>query len=248
MFRRIFGIAAWLVVLGVAGYQLGFKQWRQRWAANPDESTEEMPGDDLVPDAEFHQTMALTIDAPPKAVWPWLVQMGYGRGGWYSYDSIDMLGHSTHELRPELQELHLGQVMPVGPAIGFRVEALEPERALVLYGDNELFEHAQWEVRGTGEDTAGLKFVDALSKANMSDFAVSWAFVLEPIEGGRTRLLERFRTRSTPGPAGAIVKPFIDVGHFMMTRKQMLGIKERVEEFNGEIVETRPEEVVATTT
>jgi hypothetical protein len=245
MFRRILSIAAWLVVLGVAGYQLGFKQWRERWQAKPDESVRDMPGDDLVPDAEFKQTMALTIDAPPKAVWPWLVQMGYGRGGWYSYDSIDMLGNSSRELRPELQELHVGQMLPVGPGIGFRVEVIEPDHALVLYGDQELFEHAQWDTGGAAEETPGLKFVDVLSRANMSDFAVSWSFILEPIDGGRTRLLERFRARRTPGPAAAIVGPLIDVGHFLMTRRQMLGLRERVEEFDGEISEAPPEEVIA---
>jgi hypothetical protein len=247
MFRRIFGIAAWLVVLGVAGYQLGFKPWRERWQADPEESADRLPGDDLVPDAQFMQTMALTIDAPPKAVWPWLVQMGYGRAGWYSYDSIDMLGNSSRELLPELQELHVGQLLPVGPGIGFRVEVLEPEHALVLYGDQQLFEHAQWEVGETSDETPGLKFVDALSRANMSDFAVSWAFILEPIEGGRTRLLERFRARRTPGPAAAVVGPLIDVGHFLMTRRQMLGIRQRVEEFNGDIVKAAPEEVVTVT-
>jgi hypothetical protein len=235
MIRRIIGLIAWAAMLAVISYEYGYKPWRKRWQASEDEASRPLPGDDIVKDPEFDQTMAVTVDAPPSAIWPWLLQVGYGRGGWYSYDVIDMRGESADEIRPELQELRVGQVVPIAPNIGFRVEVLEPERALVLFGSGELIEEQQRAaaILEAGEKAEGLspslKMVGALSDANMTDFQMSWAFVLEPIEHGRTRLLERFRTRVTPGPATAVISPLIDIGHFLMTRRQLLGIKQRAE-------------------
>jgi hypothetical protein len=235
MVSRIATFTTGAVMTAVAGYELAYKPWRQRWLASAEESATSLPGDELVPDADFAQTMAATIAAPPSAVWPWLLQMGYGRAGWYSYDAIDMLGHSARQIVPELQGLEVGQRVPVAPDIGFQVAVLEPERALVLYGDDELFggqEPAEREGAGgrhADGETAGMRLAGVLSQASMREFRVSWAFALEPLEGDRTRLLERFRTRSTPGPAAALVRPIIDQGHFLMTRKQMLGIRERAE-------------------
>ena len=232
MVRRVVGLAAGAAILAIVGHRSVYQPWRRRWYARADESSRPLPGDELVPDAEFDQTMAVTIGAPPSAVWPWLLQMGYGRGGWYSYDAIDMLGHSVRALRPDLQDLHPGDMMPFAPDMGFRVDIVQPERALVLYADDRLAradEARTSEDPGGAGETAGMRMTGVLASANMTQFAVSWAFVLEPIEGGRTRLLERFRTRSTPGPAAAIVGPVIDHGHFLMTRKHMLGLKVRAE-------------------
>jgi hypothetical protein len=238
MRRFIIALAA-AAASAAAGYQLVYKPWRRQWYASRDEAARPLPGDDLVPDADFNETMAITIDASPSTVWPWLLQVGYGRGGWYSYDVIDMRGHSAREIRPELQDLQVGQMVPFAPGMGFRVDVLEPERALVLYGDDSV---SAQQAPATGEEGAGgpveeqgagLKMTGVLAQANMSAFAVSWAFVLEPLDGGRTRLLERFRTRTTPGPAASIVGPLIGHGHFLMTRKQMLGIKERAEMLAG---------------
>jgi hypothetical protein len=232
MLRRVVGLAAGAATIAILGHRFVYEPWRRRWYAGPDESSRPLPGDELVPDAEFDQTMAVTIGAPPSSVWPWLLQMGYGRGGWYSYDAIDMLGHSVRDLRPDLQDLHAGDMMPFAPNIGFRVDVLQPERALVLYADDKLA--GPHEARTTEDpdgagETAGMRMTGVLASANMTEFAVSWAFALDPLEGGRTRLLERFRTRSTPGPAAAIVGPVIDHGHFLMTRKHMLGLKARAE-------------------
>ena len=252
MRRLILGITAGAAVSAVAGYQLAYKPWRRQWEASPEESERPFPGDDIVTDTDFVDTMAVTIDAPPSAVWPWLLQMGYGRGGWYSYDAIDMLGHSTREILPDLQDLRVGQFIPFAPKVGFRVDVLEPGRALVLYLDDELVKQQEQAARAAeagGEpveaESAGLKVVGGLAGANMSSFRVSWAFVLEPLDGDRTRLLERFRTRSAPGPAAAITGPLIDHGHFLMTRKQLLGIKERVEMPAGTHLSLEDTEVVA---
>jgi hypothetical protein len=232
---RIVVLTAGVAVSAVVAYRLAYIPWRQRWQASQEESAKSLPGDELVPDADLNQTLAVTIDAPRSAVWPWLLQMGYGRGGWYSYDAIDMLGHSTYELRAELQAPHVGELIPFAPKMGFRVEVVEPDRALVLYADDKLAKQGQRAGRETSdaepteEAAAGIKMTGLLAQANMTEFQVSWAFVLDPLEGGRTRLLERFRTRTTPGPAAAITGPVIGHGHFLMTRKHMLGIKERAE-------------------
>jgi len=245
MIKWIVGLTAGVVISAAAGYTLVLGPSRRRWSADPDESAMPLPGDDLVPLADFNETMAVTIDAPPSAVWPWLLQLGYGRGGWYSYDVIDMRGHSTREIQPELQDLRAGEMVPFAPGMGFRVDVLEPERALVLYGDDRVSAEAPDMDAGsrdgerTGETGVGLKMTGVLAQANMREFQVSWAFVLVPLDGGRTRLLERFRTRSTPGPAAAIVGPLIGIGHFLMTRKQMLGIKGRAE-MPAVAISTRP--------
>lgn len=254
MLKWIAGLTAGLAVSAVAGYQLAYKPWRRQWEASPDESARTLPGDELVPDAGFIETTAVTIDVPPSAVWPWLMQMGYGRAGWYSYDAIDMQGHSAREIRPELQDLRVGQLIPVAPRMGFRVDVLEPERALVLYNDNELVDQQRAaEAHAAGGEPAeqlvpGLRMAGGLSQATMSDFRVSWAFVLDPLEGGRTRLLERFRAWTTPGPAAAIAGPVMDLGLFLMTRRQLIGIKERAEMAAGIVPAPESTEANAATT
>jgi len=234
MVRRILVLATGVVALVAVAHELGMKPWRRRWLANPDESARVLPGDLIVPDADFSQTMAITIDAPPAAVWPWLLQLGYGRAGWYSYDAIDMRGRSSREIRPELQQLSVGGSVPFAPGLEFRVEALEPERALVLSADSEALA-----APGSGSpepgaepaerEGAALGLVGKLADANAGAFRMTWAFVLEPVDTGRTRLLERFRTRATPGPATVFVRPIVDNGHFLMTRKHLLGIRQRAE-------------------
>ncbi len=252
MFKWIVGFMAGAALAAVAAYRLAYVPWRRQWEASPEESDRPFPGDDIVPDAEYIDTMAVTIDAPPSAVWPWLLQMGYGRGGWYSYDAIDMLGNSAREVIPDLQDLQVGQLIPFAPGAGFRVDVLEPERALVLYLDDDLIAQQQSAARAStaaaepATETAGLKVVGGLAGANMSEFRVSWAFVLEPLGDERTRLLERFRTRTTPGPAAVITGPLIDHGHFLMTRKQLLGIKERVEQPFGGRLSLEETTVIAT--
>ncbi len=241
--RWILGLSA-LTAAGVAAYRFGYVPWRRSWLADPDEASRPLPGDELVPDADYDETMAVTIDAPAERIWPWLLQMGYGRGGWYSYDAIDLLGHSAGAVVPELQALEVGAVVPFAPGMGFRVDVLEPKRALVLYGDDQVVQASSPADGGDGssETGPGLRLAGLLSDANMRAFQVSWAFVLEPVDGMRTRLLERFRTHSTPGPATVVVRPLIDVGHFLMTRRQLLGIRERAETFHptGSVASAAP--------
>lgn len=129
-----------------------------------------LPADGMVPDPLFASTHAITIDAPPDHVWPWIAQMGAGRAGWYSWDAIDNGGTpSATRLVPELQAVVPGDVMPAAPGAtdAFVVARMEPPRDLVL----------------TAPDGQG-------------GYAVAWEHMLEPLEGGRTRLIARARASS----------------------------------------------------
>lgn len=221
------------VVTAGAVYALVVRPRLKAWGVAPGEAELPLPGDDLITDPKAIETRGINIDAPVAKVWPWLVQMGYGRAGWYSYDMLDNKGQSADRILPDFQTLYVGDVMPTHPGGGFIVKAVEPERALVLYTDTEIVrsqaEKAQRE--GTAElPTPGLKASGAMLSASYPDFAASWAFLLQPADDGGTRLIERFRAR-TPGtaPANVIMGEIMGTGIVLMTRKQMLSIKELVE-------------------
>jgi hypothetical protein len=92
-----------------------YRRWHLRWGATPSEVADVLPGDDLFPNAQYRSTRAITIDAPPEAVWPWLVQVGSNRAGFYSDDLLDNLGRpSADSLLPEHQ--HLGSNLASGTA------------------------------------------------------------------------------------------------------------------------------------
>ena len=123
-----------LTVLGA--YRLLVQPWQHRWGATDEEVRRPMPGDDLIPDAAS-TTRAITIAAPPEQVWPWLVQLGYGRAGWYSYDWIDNDGQpSADRIIPELQQLQVGDQILMLPEMGPRVREVEPNRFIVA-GDQD---------------------------------------------------------------------------------------------------------------
>jgi hypothetical protein len=177
-----------------------YRRWHLRWGATDDEGSRPMPGDERVARPHFAPTRAITIDAPPEAVWPWLVQLGYGRAGWYSYDCLDNLGHgpSAEEIRPELQDLHVGDVIPMGPVQNdetvWTVEQLDPPKAMV------------W-----------------------SKPAATWAWQLEELSGGRTRLVTRMRVHYRARPTVVSEVVLLELGDFWMMRKELRSIKERAE-------------------
>jgi hypothetical protein len=117
-------------------YRLWIRPWQHRWGATDQEVHRTMPGDDVIPDAAS-STRAITIAVPPEQVWPWLVQLGYTRGGWYSYDWIDNDGHpSADRIIPELQQLQEGDQILMLPGMGPHVREVEPGRYFVA-GDRE---------------------------------------------------------------------------------------------------------------
>lgn len=244
--RRFLLFFLGLAGAGYAGYRYVVEPWWRSWGVDPTETHRGLPGDELVPEPSEIETRGITIDAPPSRVWPWLVQMGFGRAGWYSYDRVDITGRSADRVVPEWQSVSAGDTMPTHPGGGFTVKTIEPDRVLVLYLDNEIVQswtaRAEEHPEGNGKAPANLAALGAMmSAAQPPEFAASWAFVIEPVGEDRTRLIERFRVRFSEGkPWSRYTLPMMGFGVFVMMRKQMLGIRERAEHLTK-----TPEEVTA---
>ena len=133
--------AALVAAAALAGlcfaYLRRVRPWHLAWGATEDEQRMPMPGDTEVPEPHLIATRAIWIAAPPAAVWPWLVQMGYRRAGFYSYRFDNAWVSSPWEIVPELQDLKVGDVMPTGPGQGFTVKSMEPHHHLLLVIEEE---------------------------------------------------------------------------------------------------------------
>jgi hypothetical protein len=220
---------AGLAALGAAG--LGYFAWVRprllRWGASESEAAQPLPGDHLIPAPRTAFTRAITLRAAPAQVWPWLVQIGSHRAGWYSYDDLDNGGiPSAHTIRPEFQDLKVGDQIwaAADGTLAFAVHSLEPERALVLSGP--LDDSTPYDER-RGPFGGG---ADALDPVR-----ASWAFVLVPLDETlsngepHTRLLVRFRADYAPNPLSALAGAVLEPVSFLMERKMLLGIRARVE-------------------
>ncbi|MBN1205410.1 MAG: SRPBCC family protein [Myxococcaceae bacterium] len=198
---RLIRVGAPALAVGSWVYLLYLRRWHLRWGATGAELRRAMPGDELVPDPDLDTTRAITVEAPPEALWPWLAQMGHRRGGWYSYDWIDNLGvPSARRIIPELQNLKVGDLLtPVKE--WFSVASLDPQRSLVL-----------------------------VSHDKKGRITTSWTFLLEPLEGGRTRFIERLRLSFGRDLAGLFWYFITETADFVMMRKQMLNLKRRAEQ------------------
>lgn len=223
--KRLAGAAGVLV----AGY--GALQWLGRsWGATTQERHERLPGDELVAGDVFTTTHAITIDAPPEAVWPWIIQMGYHRGGWYTSPWIDR--HIVHTDNPstghiveELQHVEVGDTIPDGePGTAFYVvKRVDPQRVLVLHSDTHL--PPAWREPSVGA------WVDW-----------TWAFVLCPVPGDRPRVIVRVRGRCGPWWVRAVFVGAIIPADFVMCRSMLRGIKERAEYSHRSPVVTKEDE------
>jgi hypothetical protein len=202
----------------VAAYAWVIRPWTLRWGATNAEVAMALPGDDLLAFPKLSSTHAITIQARPSEVWPWLAQLGQGRGGFYSYDWIEnMMGldiHNADRLLPEYQEIKVGDVVPLAPnGFGMPVDFVEPEETLVLYGDTR---------REMGGIQVPLKPGDYL--------AATWGFYLFERVDGATRLIERWRADWAASVQNTIFyRACVEPGAFLMQRKMLLGIKERAE-------------------
>ena len=235
MFGRIALVGTAITATAAAGFLVARREWRT-WGIDPVEATRVLPGDDLVADASAVETRGIDLEAPPEAVWPWLVQMGYGRAGWYSYDTIDMDQASSSVLDPDLPTPEVGDIMPTYPGGGFVIKTIEPAQALVLYTDREITAQ-QAADHPVGTASPNLRATGRFMDTATGDFAASWSFVLEPTERGGTRLIERARARmEAPAGAARVLRPILGFGVFVMMRRQLLGIRERVHAI------TRPED------
>jgi hypothetical protein len=180
------------------------RPWYSTWGATKTEVSMPLPGDDQVPSPVLLSTRAITIQAPVSEVWPWLVQMGQGRGGLYTYERLENLAgcemRNTDRILPEHQRIEVGdkvRLVPEGREPYFVVSAIEPDRALILAGD---------------------------------DPPTTWAFILESNNDNTTRLIVRWRQDYEPTPANVIGWRLVtDPITFVMERKMLQGIKARVE-------------------
>jgi len=195
------GVGA-VLAAGLGAYPLIFRRWCLTWGARPDEASAKLPGDELLPGAGIVSTRAITIDAPLAAVWPWLVQMGSGRGGVYTYDWIENLFglemHSTRQILPQFQDVKAGDEFPLGPGRpAMRVAVCDPERTFTLR-----FADGNW----------------------------VWIFALSA-EDGHTRLISRNRIAAVGAwPTRLFGMLVMEPGSLIMERKMLLGIKDRAEE------------------
>jgi hypothetical protein len=192
------------------------RHWYNRWGATPGEAVAVMPGDDLVPHPKMASTRAITIGAPPAEVWAWLVQIGQGRGGFYSYDVLENLArcdiHSAGQIIPRLQRLQPGDLIRLAPgrAPCFRVAAAEPPRALVLAAADPVTQAVQ------------------PAAATPEDLASTWQWLLRPVAGGRaTRLVARQRYSYPRGQS--VMWHLVEPVSFVMERRMLHGIKARAE-------------------
>jgi len=221
----IFGAA---FMAGVFAASPLLQGWYRGWGATPAEAQKKLPGDELVPRPKMQSTRAITVQAPPAAVWPWLLQIGLRRGGWYSYDFLEALagagsfvdGHSTRRIITELQDLKVGDRIWMHPRIlPLTLAALEPERALVFHTRLDLQTKAFFEL---GEKMPA-QYVNS-----------NWVFFLEKLAKKATRLLVRSRLDYNPNLMNTIAwRVFTDPFSFVMERRMLLGIKQRAEALAG---------------
>jgi hypothetical protein len=205
-----------VVALGVI-YAFVIRPWHLRWGSTTDEVQRSLPGDDLVPNPKFVWNQAITINASAAEVWPWLVQIGNQRAGWYSWDGLHRLmgiagcvdddRRSADRIIPELQNLEVGDVIrmaspdsPIPPPL--KVVSIEPTRALLTQVDNEN--------------------------------PVSWVWFLDPIDADTTRLITRYRQDWEPGLMGLTIWIGDELGSLVMTPKTLSGIKQRAEALAGQ--------------
>ena len=203
--RYVRGMTA--IGCAAAAYILFARARQLRWGATDQESDAPLPGDELIANADLTATRAITIRASADQVWPWIAQLGQGRGGFYSYDFLENLVgcdiHSADRITPEWQEVGVGDEVKLHPEVALEVAALEPGRSLILRGG-----------------------VPMGNTPPPYDF--TWAFVLQDRPDGTTRLLVRERYVYTQRWAPVLVEP-VAVVAFVMTQRMLRGIRERAE-------------------
>jgi len=177
------------------------RPWHRTWGATKGEAERlSMPGDGLLPHAQYRCTRALTVDARPEEIWPWLVQVGCLRAGWYADDLLDDLGHpSARRIVPELQDLHVGKLLPMAPT---------PSETTAFVVDS--YQAPRWMLWRTPTST--------------------WSWRLVPLPGDRTRLITRLHAVYAGSRLSiALGVLLMEFGDFPMMRRMLRGIRERAE-------------------
>jgi len=179
------------------------------WGATRHEALDPLPGDELVPDPDLSATRCIDVDAEPGGVWPWIAQMGQGKGGLYSYDRLENLAGceicSVDAIVLGWQEVRVGDTFRLHPQIELTVADVRISEALVLHGA-----------------------VPARGTQGVPPYDFSWAFVLRERPSGGTRLIVRERYGYTQWWAPLLVEP-VEAVSFVMTHKMLRGIRDRAE-------------------
>ncbi len=205
-----------LVVL--AGYVLLVRRWQLRWGTPAPLVDAPLPGDEVVDAADLVATRSIRIQAPAAQVWPWVVQLGQGRGGFYSYDALEnLIGcdiHSAEHIVEDWQHLEVDDVVRLHPEVALRVVRVEPGEALVLEGSVP--------VTGASSTTSGDDHVPA------APYDFTWAFVVRDADDGSCWLVVRERYGYRRWWTWLLVEPVAAVG-FVMTHRMLHGIRARAE-------------------
>ncbi|WP_210725801.1 SRPBCC family protein [Arthrobacter silvisoli] len=202
----------------VAGCGFAFRRLQLCWGSTPEELDGRLPGDDFITHAGLQATRSITIHAPAEKVWPWLAQMGQGRGGFYSYDFLENRAgldiHSADRIHPEWQDIKVGDPIHLAPTDSSNLEVglLEPVRTLVL--------------RIPPSPAPG-------------PFDFTWAFILQAKPDGTTRLVVRERYAYRQWWARFLLET-VEVASFVMSLRMLHGIRSRAEETIDTIHQTRP--------
>jgi hypothetical protein len=209
------------VLLGVAALYIWLiRPWHLRWGTTEDEVAETLPGDDLVDRCKSLATHAISIRATSAEIWPWLLQLGQDRAGFYSYTWLENIFcchmTNTYVIIPEWQHLKVGDGVRFHPRFPcVPVAVLEPNRALVI--------------AGTLEAKTGQPILEG-SVDHDTCLSTSWAFVLHEQGERHTRLIARLRGRFPRGLSVWLAnRLFWEPAHFIMERKMLLTIKRLAE-------------------
>ena len=187
------------LILLVFLYLVFFRPWQLRWGATDAEVKRSMPGDEIVSQPSFNATRAVTIHAPAQNIYPWIVQMGVTRAGWYSYDLLDNLGRrSAESLLPEHQNIQIGDLIPISPdgKQGMWVKYFRKNKWMLW-----------WDKKG---DT-------------------TWIWEIHPQGENQFRLITRVRVKYRWFSSAVLFNLLTEFFDILMMHKSMLGIKRRAE-------------------
>jgi hypothetical protein len=205
--KRRSSAACIAIALSATVYALIVRPWHLRWGASDDEVGADFPGDNLIDHADLVATRAISVRATAGEVWPWIAQLGQGRGGFYTYDFLENLVgcdiHSADHVVPQWQQIGPGDAVKLHPDVALAVVVVDPGRALVLRGGVPM-------------------------GATPPPYDFTWGFVLAERAGGGTRLVLRERYGYTRPWAPLLVEP-VEVVSFVMSQRMMRGIRNLAE-------------------